>query len=348
MYLSVFFYTASVVLVLFSAWIFRNRYFSFIPIAIIIFIFGLRVDVGTDYQNYVDIYQRIYLGDTYFLQEKLEPIFYYFTLIFTKLGTGSEVYILFTVLFTYVMLWLTSKKINLNYFIFIYSFIIFGFLFSFNNIVKQGISIVLVLYAFISFSNDKIIIKYLLILAVASFIHYSALIGVFLIFFYFYPVLSFLALAASLFSFSFFIDIVFASGYVPNNLHGYFMNIEKNVQGGLGMRPVFEVLIFLILFIYLFLIRGFYKHKEVLLYFSVTFSGVLLNCMLIDYGYFIRLANYFYIFIIIFFSIVVFYLSAYEKFFLYAFLLLYGSMLFYRNITSEQYLPYSNVFLGVF
>ncbi|MFW5891093.1 MAG: EpsG family protein [bacterium] len=148
-------------------------FFSFV---IILTLNGLRVGVGTDYDNYKDIYYLIKNG----LPVSVEPGYVVINKVFADIDKGYKIVFFFSTFITYFLIYLTIRYYQI-YGLGILFMFCFGFIIFTNNIIRQGIAISIFFYG-IKYITNKNLIKYIFTCLFAALFHISA---VLLIPFYF-------------------------------------------------------------------------------------------------------------------------------------------------------------------
>lgn len=149
----------------------RDKYWSFliyVPMVLFSLVLGLRYNVGEDYLSYMQSYQEQFrygefLADSEYLFVKLNELLYHFDLHYC--------FLFICVLF--IQMYFFYKTFEEKTFLLPYaviSFFITGILFENINLLRQGISAMILLYA-IRYIYSKKFIKYFVFVFVASLFH---------------------------------------------------------------------------------------------------------------------------------------------------------------------------------
>lgn len=147
---------------------------TFLPLLFFSMIFGVRYNVGTDFQNYVFLFEKnINTGKYDFY--RLEPFFRILILILNKLNLQYYFFFLITFLIQYFFLYLSFKKNTciLKYSLF---FFITTFSISYLNIIRQGVAVTIILYAYLLLSKKKYF-QFLVTVIFAALFHKTAFIS---------------------------------------------------------------------------------------------------------------------------------------------------------------------------
>lgn len=135
---------------------------------LILLLNGTRDHVGTDYSNYVSLYNFISRG----IRPNLELGYWAINYIFKDFENGYR-YVFFTsALITYSLLFWVFKKEGTNPYSVIF-LVGFGFLFFTNNIIRQGIAISIFYYS-IQYIYKRKLYKYIIAIVITSLFHTSA------------------------------------------------------------------------------------------------------------------------------------------------------------------------------
>lgn len=144
---------------------------SFIPLLIVS---GLRYQVGTDYQSYINIFNQILnTGSTtrtevgYIILNKLVQIF----------SENPQSIIIITSLISYSLVYKTVYDLSPSVAFSLYTFITAALLFPSYNLIRQFIAVAISLYAFrFIYRDNKKIVMYILFIILAASFHKTALI----------------------------------------------------------------------------------------------------------------------------------------------------------------------------
>lgn len=148
--------------------------FKFLVVAILISISGFRYEIGSDYHNYVFLFDH---PDDYPL---LEYGFKYLVLFIKFMGGSVQHLFLFTSALTILLLAYTINKYNGRFFFTALSVYVISFVyFESMNTVRQAIAMSFMCYAVCSYFYNRRLILFMLFVVLSSLFHSSAvLIGV--------------------------------------------------------------------------------------------------------------------------------------------------------------------------
>ncbi len=144
----------------------------------------IRFDIGNDYDNYmtlIDYHIQLFnqnftpLAAYNYFDGRTELSLSVFTYVFRWTHTPFFWVIAFYSTLFYIFIFLTFDSYK-SHSTGVLLFFISGFMFCSWDWIRQGLSIIIVLYSFSCLQNKKIII-YFLCIGLAFFIHYSALVG---------------------------------------------------------------------------------------------------------------------------------------------------------------------------
>lgn len=159
----------------------KRLIFLILAMGIPILIATFRLNVGTDFQNYIALYYKPILEGR-FVMNSYEYIFFYIVKISTFFQTTRMMF--FMVSFLTVYLLFLYLKNNRKYdIIVLYSIYIFIFFPQSFNIMRQSLAMVLILLA-TSYLLKRRQIEYFCLQTIAIFIHNSAIIGIFIFIMY--------------------------------------------------------------------------------------------------------------------------------------------------------------------
>lgn len=282
-------------------------------IIVYVFIVGLRYDIGTDWINYHDSYDRITRGVTSATTESLEPGYYIMNQICSELNLGFYSVMCLTAFLVVYCFVKASSYVN---FTLPYA-LLFFYCFFFNesmNIVRQVVSLTMVYYAAISFIEDrKRKAAFWFILAVSF--HKSAITSlVYIPFLYFNP---FKKRTINLFLI---IGVFFAGELLYTNLKDQILLLTSMIpMGGLEGRSdqwgfeVFEaqavdwngqiakyayLLVDIVVVWFAPKMSKIYRNKHFDFFFSLFMIGQILRPIIIYHSLFERTNYYFHFFII--------------------------------------------------
>lgn len=218
---------------------------------ILVMFAGLRGDVDPDYSSYLDIFKNAGMG----VNLNVEPAFYYFNKILNYFGMSFQWVIFLIALF--------SITLKLNFFFknspnFAFSILIYYcsmfFLYDFIAI-RQALSMAIFMIS-IPFLLDRRFFHYIILIAIASMIHLSALILIPLYFFIHYSyhkILFYLILSLATFVAVFKVDIQLVTlllsylslpDFASNKLDVY---AQEDVFAALSVRQLLLGFVFVIL-----------------------------------------------------------------------------------------------------
>ena len=155
----------------------QTKLWGWLPIILFTLVFGLRYDVGIDYDNYVEAYELTEGCDSILKiwdECRFEPGFT--LLIFVCHWLQAPVWVLFSIVaFLQIFLLYKTFKDEDNILIYIYATLIFtGFcMYSFMNIIRHEIAFCFFLYS-LKYIRDNKLIKYWLCCLLALCFHKSA------------------------------------------------------------------------------------------------------------------------------------------------------------------------------
>lgn len=158
----------------------KKKMLTYIGLLLPILLAGFRYKVGTDFVTYMSLqqkYGRLPLNSMF--NAEVEPIFIIFSKISYLLDMPQLVFILYA-LFTIYFVYKAVEKLNLNiennynigwvFFVYLFSYYLTSF-----NIMRQGLAISIVIYAF-TYIVEKKIVKYILTVLLAILCHKTAII----------------------------------------------------------------------------------------------------------------------------------------------------------------------------
>ncbi len=158
----------------------------FIPILIISLLVGLRYDVGVDYLTYKDIFEY-YISDDLIESLKSSGVEPVFTLLCVLLHKMNIPYYGMFIIMTLIPMYFFYRYFNTREYLFIPAMLLLymsGVFFWYMNIMRQGISFFILLYA-VGKLSDGSFFKYLFWVLIASGFHISSLLFLPLFLFYY-------------------------------------------------------------------------------------------------------------------------------------------------------------------
>lgn len=139
-----------------------------------LFVFGFRYGIGSDYFNYVDMYDDIGEGRGHH-QGRVEFGFFWLNRLLNGFEFPAQTIILTSFLLTFGLILYTLIKHSENYFISILVLVCFGLLFQSTNLVRQALAFSVCLLA-IPYVLRRDFLRFMLIVALAGFLfHRTAL-----------------------------------------------------------------------------------------------------------------------------------------------------------------------------
>jgi len=308
-------------------------------------LFGLRYEVGTDYNSYLTIFNEIGQGSER-LQERIEPIYYYMNLFFYKAKFHEQFIIFFSYFLTFLFIFIVLKKYSINYNISVIVLVTFGILFGMTNAVRQALACSVCLLSLPYIINRKFL-KFLIFPVVGAGFHYSAF---FFIPFYWLTNIKYNRLILLLFIFLAIythfnlyqiLYSTLAITIIPDFYLGYLFSSQMEREtSGLGIRLIFEFLILLLLIpFYNKIINS--KCEKIII--NMFIFGIMLNFAFSEIALIKRLAMYCYWFSFLAMPILIYKFKYPSKQFIYICFLVYAGFLFLRILSSEQFVPYQTI-----
>ncbi|MGF1881056.1 EpsG family protein [Vibrio splendidus] len=324
----------------------RNLYIG-ILLFIIIIIFGLRVGIGPDYDNYHNMYSSLELGSGSAFEHIIRKTEFGFVALndfFIWVGLPYQSLVFFLFSSTMILTFISGRKYVRNTAVLLIFVLGMGYLMNALNLYRQSLAISIVLFS-MSYLIEGKIKRFATIVVLASSIHYTALLA--FSFFFFIKIkqsqlMVFVALILTIFvkvitSIYNLPEIVASIISIPDTYAPYFMPTNENFAG-LGLRPIIELL-YLVLLIYLF---GKQKFPSQVVFFNYLFVvGIGINFSLLTVGVFSRLSMPFYFVGIYAIPALLFSLRKNKLQAILAFLVLsLMFLLYFRTASSENYHPY--------
>lgn len=138
---------------------------------------SLRVDIGTDYANYITLYERITSG-IYNYDFKIEPLYYVVSIVSDYFGGGTEMMFSLMAFITLLPIYLLKDKTYFSILLFAYICVLF---LPSLSLIRQAAAVSFLIPAALSLINGAK--KHaLLLVIIASGFHYSALLFISFIF----------------------------------------------------------------------------------------------------------------------------------------------------------------------
>lgn len=266
-----------------------------------VFVFGFRYGVGTDYFNYVHMFDDISAGRGHH-EGRVEVGFYWTNWLLGWLGFSAQSIIFVSFFFTFALIVHALVKYSDDYFVSILVLVCFGLLFQVTNIVRQGLAFAVCLLA-IPYILRRDFLRFMLVVALATFLfHRTAL---FFVGAYFIPLIPrsqiiWLGLfgAAVMVHLSTQKIILFLAGILGGLdfvYSGYFRDLHHVNRTSMGMG--FNVLLELGLFLFVVVnLRRLPDDFKVQTFASLYLFGVLLNFAFAETAMFNRVAFYYHYF----------------------------------------------------
>ena len=148
---------------------------TLIGLSIPIVIGGIRYNVGTDYTNYIDIFNlsKIYESNEY-LGQGTEILFYLIVRIAVLFNNSQVLFWLFsflTIAIMYKTITDNNRKLSTGLMVLLFLFLYYTTSF---NIMRQALAVVIIAYSY-KFIFNKDLIKFILAIIIASMFHITAL-----------------------------------------------------------------------------------------------------------------------------------------------------------------------------
>lgn len=257
-----------------------SKYLIFCAVFFFILTDGLRWQMGTDWQSYLDNFN--------FIDDKFTPGFdigfEYYTLLLKNIFDNYSFYLLTNSFLIFGILFYTFNKFGDNNFNgFLYSFCI---LIWYSGSMRQLISVSLLCIA-ITYVIERKILLYFILIIIGSFFHFSLL---FCLPFYFFYNRSFIYVSV-------FFIIIFISVFLLKDYIIYIENMlalispdkdfSDRLYGGLDTNVILgygrKIGLYLILLLYMFKLNLFYNRRIVFL-FSISSFSILLYHFAVNYS----------------------------------------------------------------
>jgi|GEM_PF-2305882 len=209
---------------------------------------AIRYGIGTDYVNYLDIFNRIKAGGSYHPKEFGWEILNIFA---GKFALPFQFVIAFASFFTILPFFKTEKK---HFFIIIVLFSCLYYLNSFN-ITRQVLAMSILWYAYLNLLKKEYINAYVLVFLAAAFHNYALIFFVVFIAAQFLPLnkkrilIIFLVFVASYFVVTKYLVPIFISFVYPGVTHEFYTENNISILATVKSIPRFLVLGFIVFFI---------------------------------------------------------------------------------------------------
>ncbi len=147
----------------------KNKGLIALSFFIIVIFWGLRRDIGWDYEGYVEIFRNAQNNYNW----NIEPGYYYLNILFTSLRDGYIYVLLIATIITYLFLFKALKKFKILW-LGLYFSLVYQFQFMAANQVRQAIAISIFLYALYFLIKKKYLLFCIIVILTAIFVHLSA------------------------------------------------------------------------------------------------------------------------------------------------------------------------------
>ena len=248
---------------------------SLLSVFLILFLpAALRLEVGNDYESYVDTIHEIYVGG----YVVTEPLFNAIVKLLCELS-GGENYLLVFAFFSFLTLWIFLKVIYEQTEEFAFSFYLFmtlGIYFRTYNTMRYYLVLALTMFSF-RYLLKKEYVKFLLLILLSSFLHKSVLVVIPLYFLALLPWKKWFVFLMAAGSLLFFLlrDVVMrvVLELYPSYKNTVFLESESGIEQNLmTIVRCLAVLIFCLLYFK----EGIQEKKENLFYFKLNFLALAL------------------------------------------------------------------------
>ncbi|KAF5074568.1 EpsG family protein [anaerobic digester metagenome] len=278
-----------------------RRLETLFPILLFTLVFGLRYDVGTDYINYLELYQT---GNGI---NRLEFGFRFILDLFAGTGLHYSFFFLFFAGLQIYLLYLSFKDEQWLYPWLVFILFTGGFFLSWMNVIRQSIAVVFFIYA-IKYIEEKRFWNYVFICLLASLFHKTGLVLI-----VFYPILKngkdyfknidFQLLAIFIVIILYYSDLnierlfsfvyeTFANLFHYDNytIEGAIKNIKK---GNTGLGFIVSLLIDIIIILNSKRIKLFFNSSRINIFYNLYFIGVFFRILFAGSIIFLRPFLYF-------------------------------------------------------
>ncbi|MDO3720304.1 EpsG family protein [Marinobacter sp. chi1] len=334
--------------------IYVKRYgsiFLFLPFCLLIFLLGFRYEVGSDYWNYIEIFDRFEAGDPV-IRDRFEVGFLAVLEGVSSLGLSGNFVLFLFYLFTITFFWIAIRGVGFDsasmVSLSVILFLGLGPVFSATNTVRQNFAISIVVLFCALFSRSKIL-STIPSSAVGFLFHYSAPVALAFNFvprkvlgFRFWGLASIFCVVLSALLIGPVFELLERNHVILGGFGVYFEGDGAvRESSGLGVRLIFEVFVFL--FLSLFVKR---INPKAVWFFNIAFVGALINYTFRDYAMFLRVSEYFSVFKVLAIPWFIEVFRGVERQLFFLTFAIYSFFAFARSATSEQFLPYKLVFFN--
>jgi transmembrane protein EpsG len=308
---------------------------------------AIRYDVGSDYFSYIRIYEDIASKGILWALETLrtEPGYALLNWLVFIIFDNKQFVFIITSFFTIGLIFLTIKqhKETANIGIAVFIFLV-AYYFWMWTVIRIGLSIAIVFYAY-RFIINKDILKYTALVLLASFFHYTALIVwplyflinstktnkmIFYSFFYVVAVVLFL-----------FFDVLSGAVLSGTKFEAY-VNFLGNLSSSLN-QIILKLPIYFLLLAYSRTLKAIDKRNIV--YLRIYFIGIVLLSLTLWLGIIDRALNYFFIVEVLLVSSLLKMKEINERMLIMSLVCFYYTAIFiYFRLTNAQFIPYTNIF----
>jgi hypothetical protein len=253
-----------------------------LPIFLFTLIFGLRYDVGTDYFNYLKLYQEHYRID------RIEWAFKQLTLLLSNNGVHYSFYFAIISFIQIVLMYYTFKNERYLYPFLVVVLFLGGYFVTWMNILRQTIAALIFFYS-LKYVEDKKFFHYLLWCLIGALFHKTALALIVL-----YPFLKngkdyfknidfqmlfifiFLILYYSGVSVERLFSFLYESFAAMFNYTNYTLEAAlRNIKSGnTGLGYILAVLIDFFIIIHSNKLKEYYNSKRVVIFYNLYYVGV--------------------------------------------------------------------------
>lgn len=278
----------------------KEKFFLFICFVIMFFLVGFRsYSSGNDTKTYVEVFKIC----STLKWNAVNTLLHYdkgylvFNVLATYFTSNSRIFLLLLSFICNISVYHFVKNNSKNYLVSIILYVSLLFFYSSMTMARQFLSFSIILYSF-DFVRKKKVIKFFLLILLASLFHSSAIISLLIYPFYY---LKFSHKRAIFMIFISFIIFVFL-GRVFNDISSYLNKTTSYIDtlGTVKVANVLYTVVYLIVYVFVVLfLMGRENKKNNSFYLYITLMGFLIYFLSIKISILARAAQYFTIFIII-------------------------------------------------
>jgi hypothetical protein len=304
---------------------------------LIIFISLFRFDMGWDYSTYWRMIDPVF--DYEFLKKSTEPLSFFIYSIAAYFHSPLLMYILFGSI-TYILVFSIINKYSLCKYESLIIYVSMFYFTSWSNL-RQSLAGAVLFFGF-KYIKDKKIVRYIILVIIASGFHLSAIVGIILYPLYYNKLIyTLFLLILAVIGVKYLLPIFI--GDISTRYMSHLQNIDMQDNGGRSMRYVY-----ILLFCYCFVVAIIKKRiKECEGFFSIVALGLIFPFILGGHigG---RVAEYFIMYFMLLIPSVNTKINIYKRvlsmvpFYLYFFLFLFTTV---YSSKSTEYVPYRFYFL---